>query len=70
MYMRFCIQQLFRHLKKNKKDETNLYKLTKISVYAYAIAVTGRPKALVPAGMERSWLTLIPISNRARASHW
>ena len=53
--MRFCIQQLFGHLNKiNKNDETNLYKLTKISVYAYAIAVTGRPKALVPAGIERS----------------
>jgi hypothetical protein len=46
---------LFRHLKKiNEKNEANPYKLTKISVYAYAIAVTGRPKALVPAGMERS----------------
>lgn len=43
--------------------------LTKISVYKYAPVATGRPIALVPSGRERSWLTVIPISNSARASH-
>lgn len=35
----------------------------------YAIVVTGRAKEVVPSGMDRSWLMLIPISNKARASH-
>lgn len=35
----------------------------------YAPVATGRPKAVVPSGKERSWFTLIPISNKARASH-
>lgn len=36
----------------------------------YAPVATGRPKAVVPSGKERNWFTLIPISNRARASHY
>lgn len=35
----------------------------------YAPVATGRPKALVPSGNERNWFTLIPMSNRASASH-
>lgn len=44
--------------------------LTKINVYTYAPVATGRPKAVVPSGRERNWFMLIPMSNRARASHW
>ena len=53
----------------NKGDEMVEQQLTKTSVYMYAIAVTGRPNAVLPAGTVRSWLMLIPISNKARASH-
>lgn len=43
--------------------------LTKINVYKYATVATGRPIAAVPSGTDLSWFTLIPISNRTRASH-
>jgi hypothetical protein len=43
--------------------------VTKINVYTYAPVATGRPKAVVPSGRDRSWFMLIPMSNKARASH-
>lgn len=38
-------------------------------MYKYAPVATGRPNAVVPSGKDFSWLTLIPMSNKARASH-
>jgi len=38
----------------NKGDEMVEQQLTKTSVYMYAIAVTGRPNAVLPAGTVRS----------------
>lgn len=42
---------------------------TNIPVNTYATVATGRPIDEAPSGTGRSWFTLIPISNRARASH-
>lgn len=44
--------------------------LTKITVQTYAPVARGIPMAVAPSGRERSWFTLIPISNRASASHY
>ena len=38
----------------NKGDQMVEQQLTKTSVYMYAIAVTGRPNAVLPAGTVRS----------------
>lgn len=35
----------------------------------YAPVEIVRSKALEPAGKDRNWFTLMPMSNKARASH-
>jgi len=36
----------------------------------YAPVATGSPIAVVPSGTEHSWFTLMPMSSRAKASHY